>query len=93
MAREVLCATVDRESPYDDYRSITEIGYDVGDLRFTKTPERMYEKVEEKNQDFYVENGNDRAYLEGVEEDDGTKYVRTEADSTTENNLLSLEGC
>lgn len=91
MAFEVICATTDESSEYDDCRCITEIGYEVGDLTRKQTPARIHDKIK-GGTDFYVEYRSSKTYLVPVE-NDGTKYVRTEPNDTKQDNLLKIGDC
>lgn len=92
MAREVTCVTTDSRSDHNDCRCIETIGYEVAGDRKTKTPREMHFMLKVGDTDFYVEGGGSRAYLEPVERD-GTKYVRTEANDTEDDNLLEQPSC
>lgn len=95
MAFEVVCVDVDSSSAYygnGDCRCITNIGYEVGDLQFSATPERIHDKIEDDNKDFYVwHNGNKTDVI--AAERSGTKYVRTEPNYTDDDNLLHQDSC
>lgn len=90
--REVVCVTKDSSSNYDDCRCIDSIGYEVGSSVFTKTRERMHEKVKNGSHDYYAQANGSKAYLEARERN-GEKYVRTESTDTTADNLLQQPSC
>lgn len=56
----------------------------------TYTPEQIHDRIEEDDEEFFVEHNDSRTYLEAV--NDG-KYVRTESNDTTEDNLLKQPSC
>ncbi|WP_152424891.1 DUF3892 domain-containing protein [Natronococcus jeotgali] len=91
MAFEVTCVTTDSSSTYNDCRCIETIGYDVSGSTFTKTPAQMYEKIK-GGTDFYVEHYGSKTNLEAVKRG-STKYVRTESNDTSSDNLLEQPSC
>jgi hypothetical protein len=93
MAYPVECVTTDDSSSYNDCRCITTIGIPSksGGVN-TYTPERIHDRIEENDEEFFVEHQDSRAYLEPVERE-GTKYVRTESTDTTQDNLLKQPTC
>lgn len=93
MAREVTCVTTDDSSRYDDCRCIEKIGYELGpiDVSRTKTPAEVYDDLKE-GKDYYVEYRGTKPDL--IPDTHGsTKYVRTEPNDTTEDNLLKQPSC
>jgi hypothetical protein len=93
MEFEVVCVTKDASAAYDDCRGISKIGYKINSNTKVRTPSQMYDRIEHRGYDFFVIHEGDKTYLEAVKMDDGTKYVRTEANDTSEDNLLKLDSC
>ena len=93
MAYPVKCVNIDNSSSYDDCRCITTIGIpSEGGGTNTYSPERIYDRIKHEDDEFYVEHDGDRAYLDAVS-NGSTKYVRTEPNDTTEDNLLKQPNC
>lgn len=93
MAYPVECVSTDDSSSYDDCRCITTIGIpSKGGGVNTYTPERIHDRIKDEGDRFFVEHTGSRTYLEPVERQ-GTKYVRTEANDTSEDNLLKQPDC
>ena len=93
MAYRVKCVNTDNSSVYNDCRSIATIGIPrKGGGTNTYTPERIHDRIK-GGEEFYVEYQGSQTYLDAVKEDDGTKYVRTEANDTTNDNLLQQPSC
>lgn len=53
----------------------------------------MYEFIKNGGQAFVMDSAGNKAYLITAETASGTKYVKTKADSTERNNLLTLQEC
>lgn len=94
MAYKVKCVTIDESSSYDDCRCIESIGIPAhGGGTNTYRPARIYDRIEEGGEEFYVEADDGTAtYLEAVKRG-ATKYVRTEANDTKDDNLLQQPSC
>lgn len=94
MARyEVRCVTIDYESPYDDCRSIEEIGFPAEDgVTTTRTPAQVYEMIEEEDHTVIVGYRGSQRKVVGAT-DGATKYVRTEPEDTEEDTLLKQPSC
>ncbi|WP_169924438.1 DUF3892 domain-containing protein [Natrinema ejinorense] len=92
MAREVVCVTTDDASIHNDCRCIETIGYQIiEDNTWTKTPAEVHESIED-GKEYYVEHNGSKTYLEPAERN-GTKYVRTEPNDTSRDNLLQQPSC
>ncbi len=88
----VFCVEFFEDADGTDCTGIKSIGtIDSGPI----DREAAYELIKQGNHRFYVENGDPpvRAYLETATTEGGTNYVRTKADATEDNNLLSLRRC
>lgn len=89
MAEKVTCIVRGESYRYSDCRCITEIQVD-GWKRYTRL--EAHEKVKSSPGSIVVEGGGRTAALVAAERD-GTKYVRTRPDDTTEDNLLAVREC
>ncbi|AUV84473.1 hypothetical protein C2R22_23285 (plasmid) [Salinigranum rubrum] len=93
MAYPVECVNTSDSSDYDDCRCITTIGIpSKGGGTNTYTPERIHDRIEDEDEEFYVEYQGSRTYLDAVQ-DGSTKYVRTEPNDTPQDNLLKQPSC
>lgn len=93
MAYPVECVNTDDASVYDDCRCITTIGIpSKGGGTNTYTPERIYERIVDEDDEFYVEYQGDRTDVIPVEGED-SNYVRTEPNDTSNDNLLKQPSC
>lgn len=93
MAYRVQCVTTDGSSAYNDCRSITTIGIPSksGGVN-TYSPEQIHDRIEDDGDVFFVEHEGMSTHLEAVNDGD-TRYVRTESNDTTEDNLLQQPSC
>jgi hypothetical protein len=85
MATQITCIIRDGSDPDRRIDSVGASGW-------TKSEDAVIEEIENGTESYFVDvNGNEV----GVEVADreGVKYLRTDADETTENNLLSLPDC
>lgn len=93
MAYRVKCVIVDDASAYEDCRCISKIGIPKkGGGTNLYTPARIHDRIVEEGDEFYVEHNGEQTYLQAVERQ-GTKYVRTEANDTKDDNLLKQPPC
>lgn len=93
MAYRVKCVTIDDSSEYDDCRCISTIGIPrEGGGTNTYTPLEIYNRIEDDDDEFYVEHQGSRTDVEAVD-GNGTKYVRSESNDTSEDNLLKQSSC
>lgn len=93
MAYPVECVSIDDSSDYDDCRCIEQIGIpSQGGGTNHYTPARIHDRIEDEGDSFYVEEGGEKAFLKAVKRGT-TKYVRTEANDTEDDNLLQQPSC
>jgi hypothetical protein len=85
MATEITCIVPAASDPDERIEMI-------GGLGWRKTESYAIAEVEHFHRDYFVEIGSARVTVQ-VEERYGRKYLRTDPDVTTENNLLSLPSC
>lgn len=88
MAEQVICIIQGDRHRYSDCRCITTIKTDVA----TYTRLQAHEKVEKFPNSIFVQAEASRAYLITAERE-GLKYVRTEPNDTTADNLLKVKDC
>jgi hypothetical protein len=84
MAIEITCIIPDSSDPDERIDS-------VGGLGWTKDEDTVIGEIEE-GREYFVEVDSARVTVL-VSERDGRKYLRTDPDETSENNLLSLPTC
>lgn len=91
MAIRITC--INRSNRYSNQEEISYLGWteDYTNRQGKYTPSEMYDWIE-KGLDAYVLIKGQRVRVIGAKRND-TKYVKTEADTTTSNNLLSLMEC
>lgn len=88
----MTCITIDSGSNYDDCRCIKRIGYEVVGIQSSKTPEQIYDDIENDDRQYYIkENGTQTDLIPATH--GSTKYVRTEPNDTTDDNLLEQPSC
>lgn len=86
MSRQVKCILQDSWRGRED--RITHIGGDWGQI----TTEEGIRHIENGTYSYYVKVGSDDAKVV-VASRNGKKYLKTESDNTTVDNLLSLPNC
>jgi hypothetical protein len=95
MAVRIICikkAHGQHENPYVAIESLGWTNEATGE-RNISTREQMYDFVVNQKGDAYVVAGALRAALTGAISPRGTRYVKTVADSTIRDNLLTLPEC
>ncbi len=85
MATQITCIIRDGSDP--DRRIDS-----VGGSGWTKSEDAVIEEIENGTESYFVDVNGNEVEVE-VADREGTKYLRTDADETTENNLLSLPDC
>jgi hypothetical protein len=85
LATEITCVVPDGSDPDNRIDS-------VGGPGWTKDEDTVIGEVE-AGHEYFVEVDGARVTVVVIEEDSGRKYLRTDPDQTTENNLLSLPLC
>ena len=86
MATQITCIT--KPGFYDDHEHITH----VGGLGFYITREACAANIDAGRESSFVRVGQDRADVTTYVRN-GAKYIRTKADRTNRDNLLSLPQC
>lgn len=85
MATQITCITPDGSDPD---RRIDR----VGGSGWSKSEDAVIEEIDNEIESYFVDvNGSQVDVV--VAKREGTKYLRTDPDQTTENNLLSLPEC
>ena len=94
MAIKITCINKDNGNHENPNVAITHLGWvnDVTGNTGITTRLDLYDFIKKGNY-VYVERFGNKVKVTTAETSNGTKYVKTEADSTTENNLLSLKEC
>jgi Protein of unknown function (DUF3892) len=84
MATEIICIVPDSSDPDNRIDSVGGVGW-------TKSEDIVIAEIEAGAEYFVEENGAVVDII--VAERDGRKYLRTDPDETSENNLLRLPTC
>ena len=93
VAYPVKCVNIDQTSQYNDCRCIESIGFPAeGGGTATRTPEQVYDMVENEGDKVVVEYEGEETEVHGATHGN-TKYVRTEPNDTKEDNLLQQPSC
>lgn len=97
MAIKITCITKyqswECKSDWKPCESIKSVGgKNVDGSKWTKLVSDVVKSIEDDKKDYYVEVDGKRADVKVVSRE-GKKYIRTEKDDTTKDNLLSLESC
>jgi len=90
MARHVLC--INKREHHNPHERIINIGGVDGGVRWKRSQQQAIADIEANSQAYYT-SVNGKSVWVIVALHDGHKYIKTEADSTTSNNLLSLPEC
>ena len=95
MAIRIMCINKDNGRHENPYVAITDLGWvEDGTGRSGRIGrERLYHWIRDEGGLAYVEVGMARAIVVPAVSPHGTKYVKTEADSTVRDNLLRLQEC
>ncbi|UFH33537.1 DUF3892 domain-containing protein [Chryseobacterium sp. C-71] len=96
MAIKITCINKDNGHHENPNLAITHLGWINEQTRETGKNTRLeiYSWIKDKNGDAYVTDAyGNRAKVITAETYSGTKYLKTEADNSTKNNLLSLPEC
>ena len=90
---EVACVNIDQSSNHDDCRCIESIGFPAkGGGITTRTPEQVYDWVENEGRRVVVEHNGATTKVRGATHGT-TKYVRTAANDKKDDNLLKQSSC
>ncbi len=95
MAVRITCINKANGQHENPYVAISHLGWveDGTGKTGRSTREEMYNWIKNENGQAYVQAGTVRARLIPAVSLRGTKYVKTEADSTDRDNLLKLTDC
>jgi hypothetical protein len=96
MAIKITCINKDNGNHENPNVAITHLGWvkDGDGTSGKSTRLEMYNWIKNDKVEAYVKDGQgNKAKLITAETIFGTKYVKTEADTSTKNNLLSLPEC
>lgn len=94
MAKYVVkCIVEDNASQYNDCRGIDQIGFpaEEGGIAY-RTPPQVYDIVEKQGDTVVVQHEGSETEVHGATYN-GTKYVKTEPNNTTDDNLLKQPSC
>ena len=95
MAFRITCINKDNGNHENPNVAITHLGWvnESNGNSGKSTRLDMYEFIKNGGQAFVMDSAGNKAYLITAETASGTKYVKTKADSTERNNLLTLQEC
>lgn len=89
---EIKCINkTDRTSPYERIRAVGGVNPNGSNWKLTQ--EEAIEAIEDGKYEFYVNRGGRLAKVVVAKSQWGNKYIKTEADGETPDNLLSLYEC
>lgn len=81
----------DRDNPWE--RILNVGGTNADSSRWRLTQKEAVDGIQSGTYEFYVQSGQQQAKVIVAESRFGNKYLKTEADTTTKDNLLSLPEC
>ncbi|KFF10206.1 DUF3892 domain-containing protein [Chryseobacterium soli] len=94
MAITITCINKDSGNHENPNLAITHLGWISTEGKLVKnTRLEIYNWIKDENGIAYVTDSNNKVKVITAETSNGTKYLKTEADSSTKNNLLSLPEC
>lgn len=95
MSIKITCINKDNGKHENPNVAITFLGWiEDGTGKVGKSDRlTIYDWIKNKGGQAYVEKNGNKVKVITAETSSGTKYLKTEADSTTVNNLLSLPEC
>lgn len=90
---QVVCIT--KPNVNSSHEHITHIGYYESSLKpnVNILVEDAIKRIDANPKEFYVETGNDKAYVTVVRGKDHDPFIKTVPDNTKKDNLLKLEQC
>lgn len=95
MSVRIICINKDSGNHYDPHEAITHLGWinENDNSRGRLTRQEMVKFIDGGGQAYVKDAYGNVAYLITVTSISGLRYVKTEPDSTTSNNLLELREC
>ncbi|MGB8644454.1 MAG: DUF3892 domain-containing protein [Anaerolineae bacterium] len=88
---QIMCVNkVDRQNPHE---RITRVGGVKGGARWTHTQLEAIQNIDNRTHEYFVLVKGNETKVIVARSAAGNKYLRTEADSTIVDNLLSLPQC
>ncbi len=93
MAQSVQISCINKSDRYNVHERIINIGgVNPDNTRWKMTEKSAIDYIESGKYQFYVSVGHNSVWVV-IAEHNGRKYLRTERDDVTSNNLLSLPEC
>lgn len=94
MAQRLQISCINKEDRYNPYEKILRIGgLDANGSHWSLSQEKAIDHIEKGKYSFYVSVYNKQVNVIVAISPYGNKYLKTEADDSTPNNLLNLEDC
>lgn len=94
MAKTQTITCINKDDRNDPYESITHVGGKNSDgTSWKETQQQIIKDIDSGEWEYYVGTGSNRVRVVTAESPYGNRYIKTEADDTTSNNLLSLPEC
>ncbi len=93
MPIELKVSCINKSDRTNIHEKIESIGGVDANTKWKKSQATAIQNLEDKTHSFYVISDGKRTNVIVARSASGHKYLKTEADSTTSNNLLSLPEC
>lgn len=95
MPIKITCINKDNGKHENPNLAITDLGWinEENEKSGKNTRLQIYNWIKNENGQAYVVDSNNKVNVITAETSYGTKYLKTEADNSTKNNLLSLPEC
>ena len=94
MPTELRVTCINKSDRTDIHEKIISIGgIDAYNTKWKQSQEKAIQNIEDKKYSFYVLSNGISTNVIVATSASGRKYLKTQADSTTSNNLLSLPEC
>lgn len=95
MSIRIICINKDNGNHDNQNLAITYLGWinEANQEKGTSSRLTIYQWIKDGGYAYVVDKYGNKVKVITAETDKGTKYVKTEADNTTTNNLLSLPEC
>ena len=91
MARQVHC--INKQPRHNPHERILNIGGIEGGVRWKRTQTQAIADIEANPQSYYCKDRAGKMVWVVVASQNGNKYIKTENDDSSQNNLLSLPEC